>query len=131
MEEPWYVKEDRAAVEHLDALMALPMPDPQNPQDYDKEFDPWNLFPFLYGSYSSEFDDLAIEVLSNLRDGFPDHMRRDLAAEMFREMLCTAHLCDYGTSPRVCFPTQGFKTRLPALIEKWTEYRRLKWDDEN
>jgi hypothetical protein len=115
--------------ESLDALLALAQPDPNEPRDYDTEFDPWRLFPALYGAYSSDFDDLAIAVLSDLRDGYRHGQRRDLAAEMFREMLCTAELCDYGTSPRACFPVREFSERLPALIDKWTEYRKITWGD--
>lgn len=130
MDEPYYVKVDREAVEKLDAIMALPQVDPNDPNDYDKEFHPWRLFPALYGSYSSEFDDLAIAVLSDVRDGYKPGQRNDLASEMFREMLCTSGLCNYGTSPRSCFPTTGFAKRLPVLIEKWTAYKNFVWGDE-
>lgn len=128
MSEPYYMRVEREAVEKLDALLAVPQMDPSERRDCDTEFDPWRLFPSLYGSYSSEFDDLAIEVLCSIRDGYKPGQRRDLASEMFREMLCTTGLCSYGTSPRACFPTTGFAQRLPALIEKWTEYRRLQWE---
>jgi hypothetical protein len=93
-------------------------------------FDPWEAFPCIYGSYSSAFDEMAILVLDNLvqrkfgRDG-----GESLAHEMFREMLCVADLCDYGTSPRGCFPVAGFAEILPALLEKWREYARIAWSD--
>lgn len=87
-------------------------------------FDPWDIFP-VYGNYSSEFDDMAIEVLSNLLAGStPDEK---LAHEMFREMLCKMDLCDYGTSPRVCFANQKFKELLPEYIDKWKQYYKLQW----
>lgn len=87
-------------------------------------FDPWEFFG-MYGSYSSEFNDLAIVVLTDIRDGaFTD---RGLAGEMFREMLCVKNLCDYGTSPRVCFATKPFREVLPMLIEKWTAYNAVMW----
>ena len=95
----------------------------------DEVFDPWEAFPCLYGSYSSEFDDMAILVLENLvKCEFGARGGEGLAHEMFREMLCTADLCDYGTSPRGCFPTWEFGEVLPALLEKWREYRRIKWE---
>ena len=130
MEELWCDKVDREAGEKLAALLALPMPENSDMLGIEGEFCPWELFPSLYGSYSSEFDELAIEVLCNIRDGWKPDQRNDLAAEMFREMLCTAHLCDYGTSPRSCSPTTRFGELLPALIEKWTAYSRLAWGDE-
>lgn len=92
----------------------------------DVNFDPWDLFP-LYGTYSGDFDECAIDVLEELRSG--KKVRRDLGAEMFRELLCHAELCDYGTSPRVCFPTQEFKALLPDFIEKWKAFSAAHWAD--
>lgn len=95
-------------------------------------FDPWNLFEgMIYGSYSSEFDDMAIlvidNILNNRRDG------ESLAHEMFREMLCNVGLCTYGTSPRGCFPNyvDGVSTEplLKALVAKWREFREVAWSE--
>ena len=123
----YYEAQEQKANDAVDALLALP-PIPGDGAYSDGEcFDPWSLFPCLYGSYSSEFDDMAVAVLTDIRDR--THNRTDLAAEMFREMLCTAGYCDYGTSPRVCFASQGFKKSLPHLIERWQEYSRIKWED--
>jgi hypothetical protein len=91
----------------------------------DEEFDPWEIFPSLYGSYDSDFDQLALDVLIDVRDGA--HNRTDLAAYMFREMLCTAGLCDYGSSPRVCYPIPEFVLHLPKLIEHWQRYALTQW----
>ena len=127
MNVPYYVKQEREAMAALYAMMAKPTM-PEDGMCSDGEcFNPWDLFPCLYGSYSSEFDDLAIEVLSDLRDG--THKRTDLAAEMFREMLCTAGYCDYGTSPRVCFATTHFKEIIHRLIERWAEYAKIQWKE--
>jgi hypothetical protein len=123
----FYEKRERAAIEKLDALLAKP-PIPDDGMYSDGEcFDPWDLFPCLYGSYSSDFDEMALEVLSDLSNGA--HNRTDLAAEMFREMLCTGYLCDYGSSPRVCFANTAFKDRLPKLIERWREYATIHWKE--
>ena len=91
----------------------------------DDEFDPWELFPSLYGVYSSEFDDCALAVLNELitRRVY----RCDLGAEMFKELLCTAGLCNYGTSPRGCFPIEEFKPFLRPLIERWETYYTRQW----
>jgi hypothetical protein len=121
--EPYYLRVDREAVERLVAELAKPMPVDRDDM-HSETFDPWELFPALYG-YSSDFDDLAIDVLVEINTKVKK--RSDLAAEMFREMLCSAHLCDYGTSPRVCFATQGFMALLPELIEKWRTWRTVKW----
>lgn len=96
----------------------------------DEVFDPWDFFPSLYGSYSSDFDDMAILVLENiLHRRWGADNGEGLAHEMFREMLCTAHLCDYGMSPRGCFPTEEFRELLPQLLGKWREYRAAEWKD--
>jgi len=94
-------------------------------------FNPWRMFPSLYGTYSSEFDDMAIDVLSNMLEN-ENRVRETLAHEMFREMLCTSDLCDYGTSPRVCFPNHsisGIEQMLTELLAKWREYRVVMWTD--
>ena len=121
----FYEAQERKAGEMVDALLAKP-PIPDDGMYSDGEcFDPWDLFPCLYGSYSEAFDDMAIAVLSDIRDG--THIRTDLASEMFREMLCRTGLCDYGSSPRVCFSSGALKEKLPLLIERWREYAQIHW----
>jgi hypothetical protein len=94
-------------------------------------FDPWEIFPSIYGSYSSEFDDMAILVLENLLNvKWGADAGEGLAHQMFREMLCVENLCDYGTSPRGCFPTPEFRDVLPALLEKWRAYRAAEWEED-
>ena len=91
-------------------------------------FEPWDLFEnSVYGHYSSDFDQCAIDVLDELITG--KKVRTDLGADMFREMLCVLALCDYGSSPRRCFPTQEFKTVLPKLIGRWKAYAMITWSD--
>lgn len=114
------------AIAKLDALLALPSIPEKGEMFSDGEcFVPWDLLPSLYGTYSSEFDDLALDVLTDIRDR--TFLRTDLAAQMFRELLCTAGFCEYGTSPRVCFASSGFAERLPRLIERWDEYSSIRW----
>lgn len=120
-----YYDRQEAAAKSVQSLLSLPLPVTREDCGADGFFDPWNLFPFLYGSYSSDFDAVAIKVLENLRDeAFEDE---SLPHEMFREMLCTAALCDYGSSPRVCFATSEFKSLLPQLIEAWKTYSKVWW----
>lgn len=106
-------------------ILSRPMSESEDMLGMDGEFDPWDIFPSIYGSYSSEFDKCALDVLCDLRDD--THLRSDLASEIIREMLCVDHLCAYGTSPRVCFPTQEFRELLPELIAKWRRYTILAW----
>ena len=121
----FYEAQEQRANDAVDTLLAKP-PIPEDGAYSDGEcFNPWDLFPSLYGSYSSAFDEMAIAVLTDIRDG--TFKRDDLASEMFREMLCTLGLCDYGTSPRVCFASTRFKVTLPRLIERWREYADIYW----
>ena len=124
----WILKKHAAAAAIVARALALPdMPADKLCSDGEC-FNPWDLFPCLYGSYSSEFDSMAIAVLEDIKNG--TYKRDDLASEMFREMLCLADLCDYGTSPRVCFPTTEFEAVLPALIERWRAYAKIQWEQE-
>ena len=119
---------EKKAAERIAALLALPLPAGQHECGMEGVFDPWDLFP-LYGSYSDDFDQCAIAVLQQLqaRQFGP----ADLAAQMFQEMLCNLHLCDYGTSPRCCFPTPEFRPLVPALLEKWIAFSRIQWAEES
>lgn len=127
-EEPWYERVEREAAEKLATIMAKPMPETSDDIMSSQNFDPWEMFPAIYGSYSGDFDRCAIEVLGELVTG--EKVRRDLGAEMFREMLCTAKLCSYGSSPRVCFPNGRFKAMLPDFIAKWRAYSLLHWQQD-
>jgi hypothetical protein len=120
-------EDQKKAAANVAALLARPdaSADDLSVGDVGDKFVPWDLFPCLYGSYSSAFDDMALAVLENIRDG--KCKAEDLASEMFREILCTADLCEYGTSPRVCFPTEEFKALLPQLIARWERYAKAQW----
>ena len=126
MDELWCHKVEREAAERLAEMLALPDIPEDRCYSEGEAFDPWNLFPCLYGIYSSEFDDLAIDVLERIKSNRFEV--EPLAHQMFREMLCTANLCTYGTSPRGCFPTSDFNPLLPVLIERWKRYRWVMWE---
>lgn len=133
MEESYTQRLERKAIEEMDKLLARPIaPSAEYTGTFNETtkepeyFDPWDIFP-VYGNYSSSFDDMALKVLENLLNGEYDD--EELAHEMFREMLCEKGLCDYGTSPRVCFPTTGFKKLLPKFISKWKQYYKLTWEE--
>lgn len=134
--------QEEKAVNRVKAIMARPI---ASEVDYESGawgsifrdgtpiyFNPWDIFPAVYGTYSSDFDDCALDVLQGLLSRgvaptpAPQH---GLASEMFKEMLCVACLANYGTSPRVCFPTLMFKQILPELIKLWTEHRQRMWEN--
>ena len=123
----WIREREDAAAAKVAAILALPMPESRVMLGCEGDFDPWDIFPALYGSYDSDFDKCAIETLIEIRDC--KKVRHDLGSEMIREMLCVADLCDYGTSPRICFPNTKFKELLTPLIEKWEDYAVLAWGE--
>jgi len=117
---------EEESIAKLKEVLARPVGD-----IWDREeevFDPWDLFPYVYGSYSSAFDDMAIEVLENMQN--KTFKEESLAHEMFREMLCVKELAEYGTSPRGCWANGEFRDLLPELLAKWKEYRKLTWETE-
>lgn len=125
--EAYFQKAQREASERVAALVALPVPADNFELGAEGYFDPWPMFN-LYGSYSGDFDECAIDILDELQSG--DKKRHDLGAEMFRELLCNLDLCEYGTSPRVCFPTREFRELLPTLVEKWKAYSAVQWNSD-
>jgi FPC/CPF motif-containing protein YcgG len=127
----WISEREKASVEKVREQLAKRLP--QDNQDFDDDvFDPWELFPCIYGSYSSAFDDMALLVLRNIQLAqerrYDEQAPEELAHEIFREMLCRLNLCDYGTSPRVCFATGHFAEVLPALIERWAAWAQVQWE---
>lgn len=123
----WIVDAQDKAADSVLSILKLPLD--SDMIGVDGYFDPWAIFPSIYGSYSSEFDECAIAVLRELKDPkYDERGRTDLGAYMFREMLCVLDLCDYGTSPRVCFATAPFKAIIPDLIEKWLAYYLAQWE---
>lgn len=128
-----YREAQRGAAKRVAALLAKPV-DHDDIMDCDKAFDPWDITPCVYGSYSGAFDHVAITVLENLKrayEGDYDNQTKEgLAHEFYREMLCVAELCEYGTSPRVCFAVHDtFAPLLPELISKWKEYYQAQWGE--
>lgn len=125
----WILERQAKAVKKVKAELTKPLPADENDM-HDGTFDPWDMFP-IYGSYSSEFDDMALTVLRNLERAaqgkWDEQTPESLPHHIFREMLCVMELCDYGTSPRVCFANPGFEEVLPELIAKWEAYYVNVW----
>lgn len=131
----WIAEKQTKAADKVKAEMAKPVPTNTLDGEFtdpgeillgcDGVFDPWEIIGCMYGSYSDGFDICAIHVLEELLAKKAD--RDDLASYMFREVLCKLDLCDYGTSPRVCFATPQFYATLPELIAKWKAFSTVQW----
>ncbi len=127
-----YERQSNAAI-RVKAVLAKPLPDYREMCGADTTCDPWEIFPAIYGTYSSDFGEAALTVLRNLQLAqerrYDEQTEEELPHHIFREMLCTADLCDYGTSPRGCFPTEDFGILLPELIKKWAAFETILWGD--
>lgn len=95
---------------------------------------PWDTLTPL-GSYNSEIDDQGIAILK-LIVSEPGIFCNDIAkrvglhpshVELWQYLFCGADICDYGTSPRGCFPN-GDKAK--AFLENWKVYRQKSWEDD-
>ena len=104
------------------------MPEDRDDCGTEGTFDPWEIFPCFYGSYSGAFDQVALAVLRRMLNG--EYQQEELAHEMFREYLCRADLCEYGSSPRGCFPTTSFRPLLNDLIDRWASYSMIFWGED-
>ena len=94
-------------------------------------WNPWDALGQSCLSYNSEIDAEAISVLRGIAAGkychniatetglSPSHV------ELFQSIFAGAGWCEYGTSPRGCWPIdrEGF----PALIEAWESYFQRQW----
>ena len=119
-----YQERQRLAAGRLRANLDRPVPTTEHEVGCEGFFDPWELLP-VYGTYDADFDGMAFEVLTDIIDG--NVLRNDLPARMFREMLCVADLCEYGSSPRVCFPTVAAKPMFPEWLDKWRTFSSVVW----
>jgi hypothetical protein len=64
----FYDQRNQEAVAKLKTLLAKPVAVDDNWDEGDV-FDPWSMFPSLYGSYNQAFDNMAIKTLEDIRDG--------------------------------------------------------------
>jgi hypothetical protein len=121
---------DRTAIERVKENLARPDISDQNEASVVGEFfDPWEaLFPHLYGGYSNDFGQVAIESLKEVMT--VSHLPHfdSLPHKMFKEMLCVQELCEYGVSPRGCFPEREFGEIIEEFIRRFEHYEKVKWN---
>lgn len=112
-----------------------------SPNSYDQEgneyYNPWNAMGVHCGGYGGDVDWDIIRVLRII--GGPRESSRynlDIAketglapnhVELIQYLLCSADWCDYGTSPRGCFPNYG--NDFAALIAAWEGYYVHHWGE--
>lgn len=124
---------ERRAAERVAQELMKPVPEKPEEQ-HDGTFDPWALFPGVTGGYNSDVDVLAIMTLKAIRDRTTFNLLDGpdgTAAELFLGMFCGHHYGDYGTSPRGTFPTVEVKVLMDQWIEKYEQWFRVVWADED
>lgn len=94
------------------------------------DFDPWeDVIHGIFGSYSSESDELMIAALEAVRDGttFDLIRRKGFAAEFALYVLAGHDLLEYGGSPRGGWPSPEIADLWDELIAKWGSYYAAVW----
>lgn len=103
----------------------------------EEAFDMWEALGISCGGYNSAIDALVIRVMQDILDNRPVYVT-DIATrlgvtpemvELIQYILCSADLCEYGTSPRGCWfiDTQ----QAVAFIQKCVESHAAKWKEDD
>lgn len=106
-----------------------------NAEEWDGAYwDPWEALGLRCCSYNSAIDHEALCVLRGIQEGkycsgiATEYGMSESHVELLQSIFCSAGWCEYGTSPRGCWPIdrEGF----PALIEAWDAYYERQWERE-
>lgn len=113
----------------FEAALAKPLPE-DGQSVHTEVFDPWaDIIEGIYGSYSSESDELMIDALKAVRDkAHSEFMGRwGFAGEFALYVLAGHGFTEYGTSPRYAWPEPQVADLWQALIDKWEAYAKIVW----
>lgn len=123
--------EQHQAKQHAELKATLDKPLPtKDDLGVSEFFNPWDdVIHGIYGGYSSESDDLMIEVMEAVRDRktFDLIDRKGFAAEFMLYVLAGHGLTEYGGSPRGGWPMHD--DLWQPLIDKWKAYRAVAWSE--
>lgn len=116
-------------IRSLEGAAAIVQPNAQGPfEDY---WDPWEALRIGCCSYHSAIDVAAIRVLEGIHSGkyctdiAHENDLDPLLVEMLQGIFCSADWCEYGSSPRGCFPTD--RENFHLLIDGWKTYYKITW----
>lgn len=115
---------------------------PNSEDDNGPLWDPWEAIHIPSGGYSGQVDIDAIKILRAIRDGvlsgrsggeYGNYSTKiakstglsDHHVELWQYIFCSAGWCDYGTSPRGCFP--DLEIDFDGLIAAWESYYERHW----
>lgn len=104
------------------------------PDDDKDEFDPWMRLGLQCGGYNSDVDHGALAVLRCIRDGvtWVEDIARTTGqtashVELWQYIFSSAKLCEYGTSPRGCWPVND--AEFAAFISQWEAWLQDETQD--
>lgn len=89
--------------------------------DYDlSEGDIWLAIECNCGGYNGYWDDILLKVIKDLRSENPENIflegkKYQNEVEIINYILCSADICEYGTSPRFCWLTDYGKVVFNLL----------------
>lgn len=105
-----------------------------NSEDENGEYwEPWDALGLQCVSYNSEIDRGAIAVLRGIKgrlycDAIAEKTGMAPAhVELLQSIFCSANWCEYGTSPRGCWPID--RDYFHLLIGAWEAYYERKWGE--
>jgi len=130
-----YEKRDREIGERLRAYIATTPQQivPVEGEDYHTVVeDFWDILGIHCGGYGSDVDDDIIKVMEAMHaqvgntSSIASHTGlSEPHVELIQYILCSAGMCDYGTSPRGCWLIHTVKDLVPEIVARW----RKEWDD--
>lgn len=105
--------------------------------EQNEDFYMWDKLGLKCASYSSLIDWHVIQVMKLLavRDPFPSSQTiaealdlPEAYIELIHYILCSADLCEYGTSPRSCWPEDDKK--FQEFITSCELYYKRVWESD-
>lgn len=123
-----YLEHRRLRREKLEQALSIPLPKTRDDIGIEGVFDPWeHVIKGIHGTYSSECDEIMIEVLKAVRDRTTGRLMKSkgFVIEFYLYVLSGHELTEYGTSPRYAWP--DFPDLWDKLIEKWEAYYQVAW----
>lgn len=107
--------------------------EPNEEDENGPYWDPWSALGIYCATYNSRIDADALAVLVGIHKGLFNeeiaaaHVLPEQYVELLQSIFSSAGWCDYGTSPRGCFPSDPVS--FPKIIDTWREYYRRTWGE--
>lgn len=118
----------------LDDPNAIDIIRPNAKDENGDYWDPWEALGLDCMSYNSEIDTAAINVLKGIAsekryttDIASKYKIDPLLVEFLQSIFSGSNWCEYGTSPRGCWPID--RDGFHLIIEAWEAYYERHWGE--